>query len=75
MYTWWSDDDVAIMKKYYSKYRGVSYDKSRHQWTARLKHKNIYVHIGRFSTEKEAALAYNAKARELGLLDRCYEVE
>ncbi len=61
-------------KKLYSKYRGVTYDKSRNKWISNLKYKKQYIHVGRFLTEKEAARAYNAKAQEMGLFDRCYEV-
>jgi hypothetical protein len=47
-----------------SQYRGVSFDAARRQWTAqitvRLKHHNL----GRYATEIEAALAYNAAALE-----------
>jgi len=58
-----------------SKYIGVGYDKSRNKWTSTIWYKNKPIRMGRFLTEKEAATAYNAKAIELGLLDRCYEVK
>ena len=46
-----------------SKYRGVSYDRSRHKWLAQVKvnYKNKY--IGRFNNEINAVLAYNNMAR------------
>lgn len=69
-------------KKYYqqnptripqSKYRGVSRNHIG-KWTAGIQEQGKIYHIGCFATEHEAALAYNAKARELGLSSRCYEV-
>jgi group I intron endonuclease len=54
--------------KYTSKYVGVSYDKTRgpnRQWKAAIMHKDKTIHIGRYPTEEEAALAYNAKAIEI----------
>jgi group I intron endonuclease len=44
-----------------SMYFGVYYDSSRGKWGATLKN----IHIGRFDTEVDAALAYNAKFEEL----------
>lgn len=38
-----------------SKYKGVSFDKSRNKWCARIKTK----YLGRFNTEEEAARSYN----------------
>ncbi len=55
-----------------SKYNCVYH--KRDKWESGLTYKNKYFHVGTFLTEKEAAVAYNAKARELGLFDRCYEV-
>jgi len=66
-------DYIKQRNKLTSKYNCVYH--KRDKWESGLTYKNKYFHIGTFLTEKEAALAYNAKARELGLLDRCYEVE
>lgn len=57
-----------------SKYRGVSQNRIG-KWTAEIKEpKGQRYHLGCFVTEREAAIAYNTKAKELGLLSRCYEV-
>lgn len=47
-----------------SKYLGVSFDKSRNRWLARIgagKDRKV-LHIGSFATEEEAARAYDAVA-------------
>jgi len=48
-----------------SRYKGVSWDRSRSKWRVQimLNRKNIF--IGRFELEEEAAIAYNEKAKEL----------
>lgn len=51
-----------------SKYKGVSYnntEKRRKKWIAACEYNGKRITIGRFFTEKEAALAYNKKAKEL----------
>lgn len=52
-----------------SKYRGMYYDKINKRFRPRLWHNNKLVEIGYFKTETDAALAYNAKIKELGLPD------
>ena len=47
----------------HSKYKGVS--KRRDRWKACIMQNYNHIHIGYFATEEEAALAYNAKAKEL----------
>ena len=53
-----------------SKYLGVHFDKriseGYKQWFAKIKKNKIVYFIGYYSTEEEAALAYNQKAIELG---------
>lgn len=44
-------------------FRGIS--KRGRKWAAKVKHLGKTIHIGTFSTEEEAAAAYDAKAREL----------
>lgn len=46
-----------------SKYLGVS--KSLSRWQAQLMHEGVYYELGSYSSEREAALAFDKKAREL----------
>ncbi len=62
-------------RQYSSKYKGVTYYKRTGKWMAEIKHNNKRYHLGTFKTDWAAALAYNTKAKELGLEDRCYQVE
>ncbi len=48
-----------------SKYAGVGFSKERNKWTAQITHNYKMYALGRFLTEKEAAIAYNKKAVEL----------
>ena len=56
------------INKTISKYKGVSYIKQEHRikrWVAYLFLNKKRITIGRFLTEKEAALAYDNKAKEI----------
>lgn len=53
------------LKRKHSKYKGVSYDKSRDKWIAYCKKDGKMYNLGRFVLEIEAAEAYNRKAIEL----------
>lgn len=48
-----------------SKYKGVSFFKSRGKWESYINYKGKRIKLGYFKTENEAALAYNKKAFEL----------
>lgn len=48
-----------------SKYRGVSQSPNKKKWLANIASHNRNYCIGTFKTEKEAAIAYNEKAKEL----------
>ena len=48
-----------------SKYKGVTYVKSRGKWQATIMNNYRSVFIGRFDSEIDAALAYNVRAKEL----------
>ena len=45
-----------------SKYKGVSWDKSKQKWVVRIKVAGVYKNMGLFEIEKEAAVAYNNAA-------------
>jgi type V secretory pathway adhesin AidA len=47
-----------------SEYKGVTFDKETIKWRARISVENKRLHLGRFSSEKEAAEAYNKAAVE-----------
>lgn len=48
-----------------SKYKGVSFDKSRNKWRVNICFNYKVKGVGRFETEIEAAQAYNMVAKEL----------
>lgn len=48
-----------------SGYKGVSWDKEKSKWLARIAYKGKQMNLGRYFTAREAAMAYNAKALEL----------
>ena len=48
-----------------SKYKGVSWNKRNKKWRACIKHNRKMIHIGLFKDEKDAARAYDTKAKEL----------
>ena len=45
-----------------SKYKGVSWDRSKSKWVARIGVNGKSLQIGRFMTETEAAIAYDKAA-------------
>ncbi len=51
--------------RYSSSFRGVHYDRSNKCWIATTTHQLSSVWIGRFASERKAALAYDDKAIEL----------
>jgi hypothetical protein len=48
-----------------SKFKGVYYHRARNKWQAGIKFEGRYFYLGIFEKEKDAANAYNEKAREL----------
>ncbi len=57
------DDVVPVRKpRATSSYRGVSFDRERRCWIAQIMIAGRQNHLGRYSSEIEAALAYNAAA-------------
>jgi hypothetical protein len=64
------DDSVSnINRRMFSNntsgYRGVSYAKDVNKWRASIKKNGKTIVCGYYATAREAALAYNAKAKEL----------
>ncbi len=48
-----------------SQYRGVCWDSQRHKWMTYIKHKGKNIFLGRFTSEENAAKAYNQAAKKL----------
>jgi|ERR1041385_872703 hypothetical protein len=48
-----------------SKYKGVTWDKSRNVWKAQIQFEYKHINIGYFNSENEAARAYDRKAKRL----------
>jgi hypothetical protein len=48
-----------------SKYKGVDWSKSEGKWKARITCNDRWIFIGYFDDEKAAAMAYDARAKEL----------
>lgn len=46
----------------FSKYKGVTYSKSRKRWVSRIRKDGKLFHLGCYHTEHDAALAYDKKA-------------
>lgn len=46
-------------------FKGIAFQKNLKKWTASVRTKGKYYHLGVFGTAREAAEAYNAKAVEL----------
>ena len=51
--------------KWTSNFKGVHWDKETCSWKVKIRTQHKSVFIGRFKTEKEAALAYNEAVVEL----------
>ncbi len=51
-----------------SGYKGVSWNRQKKRWSATIVFKQKQIRLGFFENPKDAARAYNAKARELGFL-------
>jgi hypothetical protein len=55
---------VQKIKKY-SQYKGVTWDKSRQKWCAKIKLNQKTINLGRFISEIEAAKKYNDSAKKM----------
>jgi hypothetical protein len=56
---------IKTLRKTTSQFKGVAFIKYYQKWRAYIKKDGRLYFIGNFSTEKEAALAYNKRAFEL----------
>lgn len=56
--------NTGLFKNNSSGYKGVSWDKSRSKYMAKIKINGITVNLGRYITAEDAAIAYNNKAKE-----------
>lgn len=54
-----------IENSFSSKYKGVYWHKARNKWTAMIRFNRKGHYLGLFTDEKEAAKAYNEKAKDL----------
>jgi hypothetical protein len=52
-------------KNSFSKYKGVSFHKLNKKWETKIQVNGRKIHLGYFTCEKEAALVYNKKAKEV----------
>lgn len=57
--------NTLLRKDSITGYKGVSFDKINKKYVAQIKYNKKSYHIGRFKTAREAAIAYNEKAKEL----------
>lgn len=57
-----------------SKFRGVSFYNRVGKYTAKIYKGGVAYHLGYFTCEREAALAYNYKAIELGFPKQSYNI-
>lgn len=57
--------NIGLDPRNKSGYKGVSYFKRYGTWRAAIQYQNRWFHIGYFKTARQAALAYDKKAREL----------
>ena len=48
-----------------SKYKGVAWNKSSKKWQAQIKYNNQEYYLGVYTTQEEAAKAYDIKAKKL----------
>lgn len=46
-------------------YKGVSFKKTNSNWSAQIGFNGKKIYIGQYPTQRQAAIAYNAKAKEL----------
>ncbi len=54
-----------LQKSNKSGFRGVHFDSHSKKWRAEIHHYDKHIRLGRFSDIKDAAIAYNDKAKEL----------
>ena len=60
-----NNQNMSKRKNTSSVYKGVSFDKPLNKWKAGIRNNGQLIHLGYFSDESEAGLAYDRKASEL----------
>jgi hypothetical protein len=61
---------VINTNKNYSNHVGISFDKSREKWTAKIKIEGKLYNLGRFDTEKQAILKYKEYVETKGISNK-----
>ena len=58
----YSENTINVKRNLQNKFRGVSFDKLREKWKARISVNGKRIQLGRFDTKIQAAIRYNSFA-------------
>ena len=56
-------ENIAVHKDNVSKFKGVTFDKRKSVWFARIMHNKVAYHLGTYKSPEEASLAYIKAAK------------